>query len=159
MTKISTLTVAATNFIGRVFNDRQMDASRSFRAVNAACEKDAGLQRLFQQVPGQRVNLLVYGPEDFTYWYGVLTKQALPKQPGILTYQLPPAKVAETAAAGDLSSFDLPLNYVLPKLLADIRAAGLQLPTNFGDSNTPFIVRQLDLQAKKITSRVYLAAK
>lgn len=158
--KIARVDLPSLQFIGRVFTDRQMASARSFQTANVNSEQDPNLQALVKKLGSQeRANLIVFGPENFTYWYGILTRQRLPKQPGLLTYDLPAAQVAQTTAAGNLASFSLPLNHTLPLFLDQVRAAGINLPANFGDSNTPFILRTVDLQAKKIATRVYLAAE
>ncbi|MCH3905401.1 MAG: hypothetical protein LKF01_00910 [Lactobacillus sp.] len=148
------------HFVGRVFTDHQMNKSQSFQAANQACEKDPALQELFAQVDAnQRANLVVFGPTNFTYWYGVVSKDKIEKPDGLLAYDLPAAVCAEETTAGGLGSFSLPLGPVLLSFLQKTADAGFKLYANLGDSETPYILRTVDLEAKKMTTRVYLAAK
>lgn len=158
--KIAQVELPSLHFVGRVFTGRQMTSARSFQTANLASEQDPHLQALVEKLGSQeRANLIVFGPDNFAYWYGILTKGKLPKQPGLLAYDLPPAQAAQTTRAGNLAAFSLPLNQVLPLFLDQVRAAGIRVAANLGNSETPFVLRTIDLREKKITTRVYLAAK
>ncbi|MCI1290106.1 MAG: hypothetical protein LKG31_00710 [Lactobacillus sp.] len=157
---IEQVELPSLHFVGRVFTNHQMGPSQSFQAVNQACEQDKQLQALFAQInPQQRANLVVFGPDNFTYWYGVVTKQKIDRPAGLLAYDLPAAICAQETTAGGLGSFSLPLGPVLMGFLQKTADAGFKIYSNLGDSETPYILRTIDLQHKKMTTSVYLEAK
>lgn len=157
---IEQVKVPVLHFVGRVFTNHQMGPSQSFQAANQACEQNKQLQSLFASLdPQQRANLVVFGPDNFTYWYGAVTEQKIDKPAGLLAYDLPAAVCAQEVAAGGLGSFSLPLGPVLMGFLQRTADAGFKIYANLGDSETPYILRTIDLQHKKMTTRVYLAAK
>lgn len=158
--EIERVEVPNLHFVGRVFTNHQMDASQSFQAANQACEQDAVLQDLFANNNAQqRANLIVFGPTNFTYWYGVVSAKKITQPKGLLAYDLPAAICAQAVTSGGLGNFSLPLRPILTGFLQKAAEAGFKIYENLGDSNTPYILRTVDLKHKKMTTRVYLAAK
>lgn len=81
-------------FIGKAFPDRMMDANGTFAAANQELEADPAFQAFVKEagLAGQRASLIVFGPENFMYWYGVIA----PKDSevgGLLKFSLPSARV------------------------------------------------------------------
>ena len=151
--------IKAIRFLGRVVNDHMIDPNRSFMSTIEKDEKDPKFQQFLKDGDyGQRADLTAFGPEDFTYWYGVAVPawQSIPK--GVMHYDLPAAKVFELEMDANLTYFQLPLNYTIPDFLSKAKKAGAKFPDNLGYSETPFVLRKLDLKTKKMTCILYLQA-
>lgn len=151
--------IKAVRFLGRVVNDHMIDPNRSFMTTIEKDEKDPKFQAFLKAGNyGQRADLTAFGPEDFTYWYGVAVPAWQPIPQGVMRYDLPDAKVFELEMQADLSYFQLPLNYTIPDFLAKAKKAGAVFPDNLGYSETPFVLRKLALKTKKMTCILYLQA-
>lgn len=103
--------------------------------------------------------MIVFGPDNFMYWYGVLTTKVRNIPSGLMKYQLPKAKVAEESSADQtLAFFNMPLNAVLPKFLKKLATRGVKVYENVGDSPTPYVLQTLNLDTKKLTQTLYVEA-
>lgn len=153
--------VPALLFIGRPFSDHLMDSKRTFSQPNIQMEKSTKFQSFLQQVhlTEQRTNLIVYGPEDFMYWYGVVLSQPVKHLPqGLFKYRLPKATVGQEVRPATLNWFSQPLNYVIPTFFNQLRKEGIKVYQNPGDSETPYFMQTLNLATKKLTQRWYFQA-
>ncbi|MDF7638536.1 hypothetical protein PT285_03815 [Lactobacillus sp. ESL0791] len=146
-------------FIGRPFTDSLMNEQRSFAASNAEMENDQNWQNFLKEnnLADCRSSLVVFGPDNFMYWYGVVAEmQVVPA--GLMKYQLPQARVAQEELSNQsLTYFNEPLNLVLPPFLQKVAATGTKVYENIGDSNTPYVLQTLNLATKKLTQTLYLA--
>ncbi|BDR60205.1 hypothetical protein [Lactobacillus xylocopicola] len=149
------------NFIGRPFADQLMDEQKTFTRCNLELEQDPVFQQFLadHHLETKRSSMVVFGLENFMYWYGVLVSDEVKCPQGLMRFALPPAEVAlvESDAAG-LASLNQPLNQVLPAFLAKISSNGIQVYENPGDSQTPYIVQDLNLATKKLAQMLYLDA-
>ena len=149
----------AVTFVGRPFPDTMMDKQRSYTACNMKMENDPVFQKFLQDnnLQKQRTNMIVFGPDNFMYWYGVLTTKVENIPSGLMKYQLPKAKVAEENSADQtLAFFNMPLNAVLPKFLKKLATRGVKVYENVGDSPTPYVLQTLNLNTKKLTQTLYV---
>lgn len=146
-------------FIGRPFADHMIDKQKSFSACNIQVEQDAIFQQFLQEnkLTDSRDSMVVFGPENFMYWYGVIVSNEVEVPQGLLKFVLPKAKVAvEKKENQNLSFFGQPLNLVVSEFLQKVRAKGIPTYENLGDSMTPYIVQDLNLATKKLTQMLYL---
>ncbi|GHV98493.1 hypothetical protein lacNasYZ03_11050 [Lactobacillus nasalidis] len=144
-------------FIGKAFPDRMMDANGTFAASNQELEEDPAFQKFVQEagVGNQRASLIVFGPENFMYWYGVLAPQASAPA-GLLKFALPQARVFQKEETANAAYFDLPLNFELPRFLDEAGDLGSDFQLRLEENSNPYILRQLDLDSKKLTKSLYL---
>ncbi len=75
-----------------------------------------------------------------------------------MKYVLPKAEIAEEQETGALSNFNLPLNYIVPDFFGKLEKRGIKVFANPGDSETPYLIQDLDLDNKKLTKIWYLKA-
>lgn len=150
--------IAELTFIGKAYPDSLMDANASFGGSNQELENDQVFQDFLaeQGLTDQRASLIVFGPEDFMYWYGVVTDQDVDQPSGLLKFRLPSARVFEAEEQTNAAYFDLPLNFELPKFLDEAGDLGAKFQAGLADSPNPYILRQLDLGSKKLTKSLYL---
>ncbi|WEV71338.1 hypothetical protein OZY43_02760 [Lactobacillus sp. ESL0785] len=146
-------------FIGRPFADSLMDQQKSFAECNAQMENDQNFQKFLQdnKLQSKRSSLIVFGPEHFMYWYGVIAPAETVAPAGLMRFVLPQGQVAEEELSEQtLAWFNQPLNTVLPPFLAKVSAEGIQVYENPGDSLTPYILQHLNLSTKKLSQDLYL---
>ncbi len=67
-------TIEEKVFVGRPFMGTMMDERRTFTKTNMEMENDETLQKFLKDngLENRRSVMLVYGPENFMYWYGIL---------------------------------------------------------------------------------------
>ncbi|WEV43153.1 hypothetical protein OZX56_06290 [Lactobacillus sp. ESL0684] len=146
-------------FIGRPFADHLMNEQKSFTECNQELENDAGFQQFLtaNHLEKQRGSLVVFGPENFMYWYGVIAPSVVETPAGLMKFVLPEGQVAQEELANQsLAFFAQPLNVVIPEFLQKISAAGITTYENLGDSMTPYVLQTLDTTTQTLTQRLYL---
>lgn len=145
-------------FVGRPFSDQMIDEQKTYNNCNIELEQDQQFQQfLTDNELTNRSSMVVFGPENFMYWYGVLTSEVTELPQGLMKFTLPKAQVAvEEREQQNQSFFAQPLNMVIPQFLQTVREQGIQTYENPGDSLTPFFVQKLDLETKKLTQMLYL---
>ncbi len=146
-------------FVGLPFSDQLIDEQKSFQTCNLQMEQDPQFQAFLadNQLTDQRSSMVVFGPENFMYWYGVLAAAEVKVPSGLMKFVLPKAEVAlEELPDQNLAYFSQPLNLIIPKFLAQVAQAGIQTYENPGDSMTPYFVQDLNLSTKKLTRFLYL---
>lgn len=145
-------------FVGRPFSDQMIDEQKIYNNCNIELEQDQQFQQfLTDNELTNRSSMVVFGPENFMYWYGVLTSEVTELPQGLMKFTLPKAQVAvEEREQQNQSFFAQPLNMVIPQFLQTVREQGIQTYENPGDSLTPYFVENLDLETKKLTQMLYL---
>lgn len=146
-------------FIGRPFPDRMMDEHRTFTKANSQMEADRDFQDFLKEnnLERKRSIMIVFGPENFMYWYGVLVKDDVDNIPKtMMKYKLPAAQVAELENSGSLNNFNLPLNFVVPDVFKKLADAGIEIYENPGDSNTPYLIQDVNLDSKSLKQIWYV---
>lgn len=148
-------------FVGRAFPDSMMDAQRTFSEANKQVEDNETFQKFLadNNLQNKRTSMVVFGPENFMYWYGVLVDSDVEVPSGLLKYDLPKAEVAEeTSENQNVIFFDLPLNTILPEFLKKVVDSGVEVYENIGDSPVPYVLADMDLDNKKLTQTLYVKA-
>ena len=141
-------------FIGCPFPAGLMNAQKSFMEANQQMENDETFQE------NKRSVLVVSGEDSFMYWYGVLADVAKDEVPtGLMKFELPAAEVAEEVEENQtLVFFNLPLTSTVPNFAKKVVASGIEVHENLGDSDTPYITWDLDMDTKKLAQVMYLKA-
>ncbi len=146
-------------FVGRPFPDQLMDEQKTFTESNMAMEQDQTFLNFIAQnnLNNTRSSLVVFGPENFMYWYGVIAPNEIEVPRGLMKFVLPETQVAvEEKDNQNISFFSQPLNVVISQFLATVADTGIKIYQNPGDSLTPYILQNLDLKTKKLTQELYL---
>ncbi|MDF7683670.1 hypothetical protein PT287_09190 [Lactobacillus sp. ESL0679] len=146
-------------FVGRPFPDAMMDQEKTFSGCNLEMENNVVFQKFLKSnhLTGKRSSLVVFGPENFMYWYGVIAPKEVKVPAGLMKFVLPQTQVARVELPEQsLAFFNQPLNFVLPELIGKVTDAGIQVYENMGDSTTPYILQSLDLDTKKLSQDLYL---
>lgn len=146
-------------FVGRPFPDQLMDEQKTFTESNMAMEQDQTFLNFIAQnnLNNTRSNLVVFGPENFMYWYGVIAPNEIEVPRGLMKFVLPETQVAvEEKDNQNISFFSQPLNIVISQFLATVADTGIKIYQNPGDSLTPYVLQNLDLKTKKLTQELYL---
>lgn len=145
----------ASNFVGKPFSDQEMAADTSFKQQIMTMEADPNWQQVVKATgqENQRAALLVFGLDNFMFWYGL---NDIPKQEQFLTYRLPQAQVASLTIPGKLPTLMGPLKLLLPTFLSKLGQEKIPIYENLGDSPTPYILLQADLEKETITESLYL---
>lgn len=145
-------------FIGRPFPDGLMNAQKSFMESNQQMENDETFQKFLadHDLENKRSVLIVSGPDSFMYWYGVQADvDQVPA--GLMKFELPKAEVAEEDEENqNMVFFNLPLTSTVPNFLKKVTDSGVEVYQNLGDSDTPYILWDLDMNTKKLTQTLYL---
>ncbi|MCT6876979.1 MAG: hypothetical protein M3Z39_02070 [Lactobacillus apis] len=150
-----------STFVGRPFSDQLMDDQRTFSSCNVEMEQNQVFQAFLDEheLTDQRASMIVFGPENFMYWYGVLVPDEVEVPSGLMRFVLPQNEVAlEELDQQNLAFFSQPLNSVLPTFLQKVGDEGIQMYENPGDSLTPYFVQTLNLATKKLAQMLYLDA-
>ena len=101
--------------------------------------------------------MVVFGPENFMYWYGVVAPSNIKVSQGLMKFVLPETQVAiEEKTDQNISFFSQPLNMVISQFLAAVADEGIKIYQNPGDSLTPYVLQNLNLDTKKLTQELYL---
>ena len=146
-------------FVGRPFPDQLMDEQKTFTESNMAMEQDQTFLNFIAQnnLNNTRSSLVVFGPENFMYWYGVIAPNEIEVPRGLMKFVLPETQVAvEEKDNQNISFFSQPLNVVISQFLATVADTGIKIYQNPGDSLTPYIVQTLNFATKKLTQELYL---
>ncbi len=146
-------------FVGRPFPDQLMDEQKTFTESNIAMEQDQTFLNFIAQnnLNNTRSSLVVFGPENFMYWYGVIAPNEIEVPQGLMKFVLPETQVAvEEKDNQNISFFSQPLNIVISQFLATVADTGIKIYQNPGDSLTPYVLQNLDLKTKKLTQELYL---
>ncbi len=146
-------------FVGRPFPDQLMDEQKTFTESNMAMEQDQTFLNFIAQnnLNNTRSSLVVFGPENFMYWYGVIAPNEIEVPRGLMKFVLPETQVAvEEKDNQNISFFSQPLNIVISQFLATVADTGIKIYQNPGDSLTPYVVQTLNFATKKLTQELYL---
>ena len=146
-------------FVGRPFPDQLMDEQKTFNESNMEMEQNPVFQDFITKnnLTNTRSNMVVFGPENFMYWYGVIAPNEIEVPKGLMKFVLPEAQVAITEKDNqNISFFSQPLNMVISQFLAAVADEGIKIYQNPGDSLTPYIVQTLNFDTKKLTQELYL---
>jgi len=146
-------------FVGRPFPDQLMDEQKTFNESNMEMEQNQVFQDFIAKnnLTDSRSNMVVFGPENFMYWYGVIAANEIDVPKGLMKFVLPEAQVAvEEKNNQNISFFSQPLNIVISQFLAAVAGEGIKIYQNPGDSLTPYIVQTLNFDTKKLTQELYL---
>ena len=146
-------------FVGRPFPDQLMDEQKTFTESNMAMEQDQTFLNFIAQnnLNNTRSSLVVFGPENFMYWYGVIVLNEVEVPKELMKFVLPEAQVAiKEKEKQNISFFSQPLNIVISQFLAAVADEGIKIYQNPGDSLTPYIVQTLNFDTKKLTQELYL---
>ena len=146
-------------FVGRPFPDQLMDEQKTFNQSNMEMEQNQVFQDFIAKndLTNTRSNMVVFGPENFMYWYGVIAPNEVEVPKGLMKFVLPEAQVAITEKDNqNISFFSQPLNMVISQFLAAVADEGIKIYQNPGDSLTPYIVQTLNFDTKKLTQELYL---
>ena len=146
-------------FVGRPFPDQLMDEQKTFNQSNMEMEQNQVFQDFIAKndLTNTRSNMVVFGPENFMYWYGVIAPNEVEVPKGLMKFVLPEAQVAITEKDNqNISFFSQPLNIVISQFLATVADTGIKIYQNPGDSLTPYIVQTLNCDTKKLTQELYL---
>ncbi|WP_308556556.1 hypothetical protein [uncultured Lactobacillus sp.] len=153
-------TIDEKMFVGRPFPASLMNAQKSFMDANQQMENDETFQKFLadNNLENKRTALIVSGPDSFMYWYGVLADTD--KVPtGLMKFELPKAEVAEEEQENqNLVFFNLPLTSTVSSFVKKVVDSGIKVYQNLGDSDTPYMVWDLDMDTKKLTQDLYLKA-
>lgn len=149
---------AALNFIGQPFPDSMMDKQRTFTKINSQMEDDIVFKDFLKTagLMDQRASMVIFGPSNFMYWYGVIVNQKISAPKNLMQFELPSAEIAVEQTKGQLNSFDLPLNFVVPDFFTKIAIQGVKVFENPGDSETPYLLQKLDLANQKLQKIWYV---
>lgn len=146
-------------FVGRPFPDQLMDEQKTFNESNMEMEQNQVFQDFITKnnLTNSRSNMVVFGPENFMYWYGVIATNDIDVPKGLMKFVLPEAQVAiKEKDNQNISFFSQPLNIVISQFLASVADEGIKIYQNPGDSLTPYIVQNLNFDTKKLTQELYL---
>ena len=146
-------------FVGRPFPDQLMDEQKTFNQANMEMEQNQVFLDFINKnnLENTRSSLVVFGPENFMYWYGVVAPNDIAVPQGLMKFVLPETQVAvEEKDKQNISFFSQPLNIVISQFLAAVADEGIKIYQNPGDSLTPYILQNLNLDTKKLTQELYL---
>ena len=146
-------------FVGRPFPDQLMDEQKTFNESNMEMEQNQVFQDFIAKndLTNTRSNMVVFGPENFMYWYGVIAPNEVEVPKGLMKFVLPEAQVAITEKDNqNISFFSQPLNMVISQFLAAVADEGIKIYQNPGDSLTPYVVQTINFATKKLTQELYL---
>ena len=146
-------------FVGRPFPDQVMDEQKTFNQANMEMEQNKVFQDFISKnnLKNTRSSLVVFGPENFMYWYGVVASNETAVPKGLMKFVLPKTQVAvEEKDNQNISFFSQPLNVIISQFLAAVAYEGIKIYQNPGDSLTPYVLQNLNLDTKKLTQELYL---
>lgn len=145
-------------FIGKPFLQIAPNDGNGYFAAYQEVEVIAEFTALddSNELDKNRAGLVIFGPETFMYWQGMLYKGKAELPKGLMKYELPESNAVVDEKNGNESIFQLPLNLTIPTLLADIKKAGISVPENLGLSEKPYVLNVLYPDQQKYTAAVYL---
>lgn len=153
--------ISAKNVIGKIFMPSQIDERRTFTASVQETENDPKFKKFIEKngYTNDRAGLIVFGEGTFMFVYGVLTDANVAAPTGLSRYQLPAAEVAQVETDGmGLIYFSQPVNITVPTFLDKLTKENVTIYENMGDSETPYILSDLNLSTKKLTQTYYIRA-
>lgn len=147
-------------FVGKVFLPSEIDDQRSFASQIMKVENDPIFNKWIEKNNfKQRSSLIVFGPETFMFWYGVLIDQDIDFPEKFSKYELPEAKVVEfTTENSDLNYFNQPINISISAFLKKLDQKNVTYHENMGEAENPYIISKVDLDTKKLTQILFLDA-
>ncbi|APT18896.1 hypothetical protein FC62_GL000540 [Amylolactobacillus amylotrophicus DSM 20534] len=145
-------------FIGKPFLQIAPNDGNGYFAAYQEVEESADFVGLDEtnDLERNRAGLVIFGPETFMYWQGMLYKGEADLPKGLMKYELPASNAVVDEKNGNESIFQLPLNLTIPTLLADIKQAGIEVPANLGLSEKPYVLNVLYPDKQKHVTAVYL---
>ena len=146
-------------FVGRPFPDQVMDEQKTFNQANMEMEQNKVFQDFISKnnLKNTRSSMVIFGPENFMYWYGVVAPNNIKVPQGLMKFVLPETQVAiEEKTDQNISFFSQPLNVIISQFLATVAHEGIKIYQNPGDSLTPYVLQNLNLDTKKLTQELYL---
>lgn len=150
----------AMNFVGRPFPSAMLNEDKGFANANQKVEQDQEFRKFLEANQlNSRASMVVFGPDSYMYWYGVLLDQDVKVPSTLMKFTLPNAQIAQEEASGNISQLSLPLNFLVSKFFKKLAEAGQEVYENPGDSNTPYFVQNVDLDQHKAEQIWYLQAK
>ena len=154
--------LGAMNFIGKVFLPAQIDKNKSYAQQVQETENDPNFKKFLEKngFTNQRASLIVFAPETFMFWYGVVTEKNIKQLPKQLNhFVLPSCEVAEIDTDNmNMGFFSQPLNFVIPTFLDKLAQTDVVFHENPGDSKYPYFLNTLNLSTKKLAQMLYLDA-
>lgn len=150
--------VKKLTFIGRPFPSAMMDEQKTFGKVNMDMENDDNFKKFLSDndLEDKRATMFVFGPDNFMYWYGIITDQDLIVPKEMMKYDLPAGPVASEEQTAALNYFSLPAHYLVENFFKKVMQEGIKVYQNPGDSNTPYFVQVLNLRTKNLHQFWYL---
>lgn len=150
------------NFIGKVFLPAQIDKNKSYAQQVQETENDSVFKKFLEKngFTNQRSSLIVFAPETFMFWYGIVTDKKINQLPKQLNhFTLPACEVAQIDTDNmNLGFFSQPLNFVIPTFLDKLAQTDVVFHENPGDSKYPYLLTTLNLSTKKLAQSLYLDA-
>ncbi len=155
---MATKKLESLTFIGRPFPPNMMSDNKSFQGVNAKMEQDEVFKKFLSDnhLEDKRTTMIQFGPDNYMYWYGVLAKVDTPVPKGLMKFTLPKAQVVQEESTAMINTFDLPINFLVQDFFKKVIKEGIKVYQNPGDSDTPYLVQDLNLKTKKLTQTWYL---
>lgn len=150
---------SAHNFIGKVFMPNQIDENKTYTAAIQEMENDPVFQKFIKDngCENERASLVVFGPENFMFWYGILADDKQMPVAGLNKFELPASEIAEIDTPdSNLAFFSQPLNFVIPTFLDKLSKDGITMYENLGDSEKPYVLAKLNLETKELAQILYL---
>lgn len=154
-------TIEKLTFVGRPFMASIMDDQKTFTPSNSKMEQDPVFQAFLKQegLENQRATMVEFAPESFMYWYGIVSENEIKVPKGLMKFDLPAGEIAQEEEKGQLSLFNLPINFQVQSFFEKLINEGIKVYQNPGDSNTPYFVQKLTIDKQKIEQFWYLGKK
>ncbi|MBW8459768.1 hypothetical protein K1B48_00755 [Lactobacillus johnsonii] len=152
---------SAHNFIGKVFMPNQIDENKTYTTAIQEMENDPVFQKFIKDngYENERASLVVFGPENFMFWYGILADDKQMPVAGLNKFELPASEIAGIDTPdSNLAFFSQPLNFVIPTFLDKLSKDGITMYENLGDSEKPYVLAKLNLETKELAQILYLDA-
>lgn len=132
-------------FIGKVAMPSMLEANGSFYSQFQELEDSQVLNQLDEtnQLSKNRSSLVVFGPENYMYWQGLVYEGELAELPkGLMSYDLPESTVATMSQEISDYQFHTPLNFEVNQAFASAKKAGIEIPANLGLSEQPYLLQR-----------------
>ncbi|MGX4763170.1 hypothetical protein [Holzapfeliella sp. JNUCC 72] len=131
-------------FIGKVAMPSMLEANGSFYSQFQELEDSQVLNQLDEtnQLAKNRSSLIVFGPENYMYWQGLVYEGELAELPkGLMSYDLPESTVATMSQEIADYQFHTPLSFELTQAFDSAKKAGIEIPANLGLSEHPYFLQ------------------
>ena len=152
---------SAHNFIGKVFMPNQIDENKTYTIAIQEMENDPVFQKFIKDngYENERASLVVFGPENFMFWYGILADDKQMPVAGLNKFELPASEIAEIDTPdSNLEIFSQPINFVIPTFLDKLSKDVITMYENLGDREKPYVLAKLNLETKELAQILYLDA-